>query len=251
MTSSPKNQETVAVIACEILQSMLEELLPERMRRRTQFMDYGLHRVPGRLNQRVQAAIDAIEKPGRIVLGYGLCGNGLCDIKSGKHTLIIPKVDDCIALLLGSRRSYRREMQKAPGTYYLNKGWLESGSHPLKEYHEYEEKYGADDAAWIMDQQYRHYERLVLVAHGQNDLEKYRPQALEVARYCRQWGMRYEEIIGSDRFIRLLADIISDPSKANSEFIIIPPGSINRQELFWDCSLNVSEKSKKEMGSCE
>ena len=35
-----------------------------------------------------------------------------------------------------------RELARVPGTYYLTKGWLESGSHPLKEYQEYSAKYG-------------------------------------------------------------------------------------------------------------
>jgi hypothetical protein len=250
MKFSPKNHEPVAIIACKILQSALEEMLPARLRRRARFLDYGLHRVPLQLGRRLQAAIDDLEIPGRIVLGYGLCGNGVCGIASGRHTLIIPKVDDCIALLLGSRQAYMREMQKAPGTYYLNKGWLESGSHPLKEYREYAEKFGAEDAAWIMEQQYRNYERLVLIAHNKNDLEHYRPQALEVARYCRQWGMRYEEIIGSDRYIRDLAGIIEDPDRADDEFVVVPPGNVIRQEFFWDCPVTASEKGKKEMESC-
>jgi hypothetical protein len=250
MKSSPDRQAPVAIIACKILQSALEEMLPQRLRQRAQFMDYGLHRTPARMKQTLQAAIDALETPGTIALGYGLCGNGLEGIKAGKHTLIIPKVDDCIALLLGSRRAYLQEMQKAPGTYYLNKGWLESGSDPLKEYREYTEKYGAAEAAWIMDQQYRNYERLVLIAHDPNDLDTCRPQALEVARYCRQWGMQFEEILGSDRYIRRLTEIIEDPDTADAEFVVVPPGGITGQELFWDCSVTASAKSKKEMGSC-
>jgi len=250
MKLSPPNQAPVTIIACKILQSGLEEMLPERLRQRMHFMDYELHRSPARMNQTLQAAIDAIEIPGIIVLGYGLCGNGLDCIKAGKHTLIIPRVDDCITLLLGSRRAYLREVHKAPGTYYLSKGWLEAGSHPLKEFREYSQKYGAEDAAWIMDQQYRNYERLAVIAHSQDDLNRYRPQALEVARYCRQWGMRYEEILGSDRYIRRLVEIIEDPDSVDDEFVIVPPGKINRQELFWDCSMSASEPSKKEMGSC-
>lgn len=242
MQSIPKDGQVVAIIACKILQSALEEKLPERLQRRAQFLDYGLHRAPERMSQTLQAAIDAIEIPGRIVLGYGLCGNGLHDINAGKHSLIIPRVDDCIALLLGSRQAYQREMQKTPGTYYLSKGWLECGSHPLKEYCTYTEKYGAREAAWIMDQQYRNYERLVLIAHRQSDLDLYRPQALEVANYCRRWGMRYEEILGSDRYIRRLAEISEDPSKADGEFIVVSPESSLRQEHFFDCGVTAFEK---------
>ena len=231
---TPSEKIPVVIIACKVLQSMLEQLLPERLADRTVFMDYGLHRVPANLTRELQDTMDAIKDPSLVVLGYGLCGNGLDGIVAGKHTLLIPKVDDCIAILLGSRQAYIREFTAVPGTYYLSKGWLESGSHPLKEYEKYAQKYGAEEAAWIMDQQYRNYERLVLVAHSQSDLEKYRPQSLDVARYCEQWGMRYEEILGSDRYVRRLIEIIDDPAKGDKEFIIVSPGNQVRQEIFWD-----------------
>ncbi len=231
---TPSEKIPVVIIACKVLQSMLEQLLPERLADRTVFMDYGLHRVPANLTRELQDTMDAIKDPSLVVLGYGLCGNGLEGIVAGKHTLLIPKVDDCIAILLGSRQAYLREFTAVPGTYYLSKGWLESGSHPLKEYEKYAQKYGAEETAWIMDQQYQNYERLVLVAHSQSDLEKYRPQALEVARYCEQWGMRYEEILGSDRYVRRLIEIIDDPTKGDKEFIIVSPGGQVRQEMFWD-----------------
>jgi hypothetical protein len=159
---------------------MLAHLLPEGLSKDVTFMDYGLHRVPKNMTGTLQESIDKIEEPSLVVLGYGLCGNGLNGIKAGVHTLLIPRSDDCIAILLGSYRAYRREFKAVPGTYYLTKGWLESGSNPLQEYEEYALKYGADRALWVMDQQYQHYERLVLVARDQADLEKYRPQAQEI-----------------------------------------------------------------------
>ena len=155
----------------------------------------------------LQEVLDGLEQPSLVVLGYGLCGTGLKGLKAGQHTLLVPRVDDCIALLLGSYRAYMREFQAVPGTYYLSKGWLESGSHPLKEYQEYVPRYGEKEAIWLMDQQYQHYERLVLVAHNQADLETYRPQALEVARFCERWGMRYEEMLGSDGYVRRLVEL--------------------------------------------
>ena len=56
-------------------------------------------------------------------------------------------------MLLGSYQNYMQEFTREPGTYYLTKGWLEAGSDPLKEYHEVREKYGDQDAEWIMDTQ--------------------------------------------------------------------------------------------------
>lgn len=222
----------VVIIACQVMQSMLEKLLHAGLARQVSYMDYGLHRVPGKMTWTLQDAIDAIDEPSLVVLGYGLCGNGLHGIHAGKHTLLIPRADDCIAILLGSRERYYREFEAVPGTYYLSKGWLESGSHPLKEYHEYIEKYGPEDAEWLMDTQYQHYERLALVTHSQEDLEAYRPQAQAVAEFCQRWGMRYEEILGSDRYVRRLVEVAAALDQADSDFVVIPPGGEIRQEMF-------------------
>ncbi len=227
-------ERPVVVVSCQVLQDMLVRLLPDGMAQQVTFMDYGLHRVPGKMTPALQEILDGIEEPSVVMLGYGLCGNGLKGLRAGKHILLVPRVDDCIALLLGSHRDYIREFEAVPGTYYLSKGWLESGSHPLKEYQEYEPKYGAEQAAWIMDQQYRHYERLVLVAQNQEDLDAYREQALEVARFCERWGMRFEERLGSDDYVRRFVATASnlDAADASADFLVIPPGGEIRQEQF-------------------
>ena len=222
----------IVVIACQVFQSLLETLIPEDLAAHFTFLDYGLHRVPQKLTWTLQDEINKVEEPSLIILGYGLCGNGLKGIIAGEHTLLIPRTDDCIAILLGTYKKYIQEFETTPGTYYLTKGWLESGSNPLQEYLKYKEKYGDDDAAWIMDQQYQHYERVLFVAHSVEDLEKYRPQAQEVAAYCERWGMRYEEILGSDIFIRRLIEVATALDKVDDEFVVIPPGGEIKQEMF-------------------
>jgi hypothetical protein len=233
-----EGERPIVVVSCQVLQDMLVRLLPEGMAQHVTFMDYGLHRVPGKMTPALQEILDGLEEPSVVMLGYGLCGNGLKGLRAGKHILLVPRVDDCIALLLGSHRDYIREFEAVPGTYYLSKGWLESGSHPLKEYEEYVPKYGPEQAAWIMDQQYQHYERLVLVAQNQEDLDAYREQALEVARFCERWGMRYEERLGSDDYVRRLVSLASslDAAGASADFLVIPPGGEIRQEQFMRCA---------------
>jgi hypothetical protein len=229
---SPPRELPIVVLACRVLQTLLERLLPPGVAQRVSFLEYGLHRVPARLTWELQAAIDRIETPSLVVLGYGLCGNGLNGIQAGKHTLLAPRADDCIAILLGSHRAYIEAFEAEPGTYYLSKGWLESGSHPLKEYQEYVPKYGEEDAMWIMDQQYQHYRKLVLVVHNEEELAQYRPQALEVARFCERWGMRYEEKIGSDAYVRRLVTAMSAPEAIGDDFLLVPPGGTLRQEAY-------------------
>ena len=237
----------IVIVACKVLAAALERVLPnaaahspaQEFAQESKLLEYGLHRVPVKLNVAVQEALDEIAEPSLVVLGYGLCGNGLRDIRAGRHTLLIPRADDCIAVLLGSYKAYMREFRTSPGTYYLTKGWLESGSHPLKEYGEYTAKYGAETAMWLLDQQYQHYKRIALVASTPEEMAAYREQAQEVARFCERWSMRYEEIIGSDRYVQRLLELAAAlrdgalrHTEVDSDFLLIPPGGEIKQEMF-------------------
>jgi hypothetical protein len=210
------DKQPIIVVACKVFQGLIEYHLPVELKDQITFLDYGLHQVPKKLTEAVQETIDGIEEPSRILLGYGLCGNGLNGIEARQHTLIIPRADDCIAILLGSYQAYLAEFNDNPGTYYLTKGWLESGSDPLKQYHQTVEKYGLETGEWIMDQQYMHYKRLVLVAHTQEDLEIYRPRAKEVAKFCERWD----------------TDANSNLFESNEHFILVPPGGVIQQSQF-------------------
>lgn len=222
----------VVFLACQVFQHLIEALLPADLTPSITYLDYGLHRIPRHLKKHLQEQIDSIEKPSLVVLGYGLCGNGLDGIQAGKHILLIPRADDCIAILLGSYAAYQKEFQTTPGTYYLSKGWLESGSNPLSEYKGYVERYGKEQADWLMDEQYRNYKRLVFIAHNREDLEKYRSQAEEVAQFCLRWGMRYEEIIGSDEYTRRLIETAASLASADEDYLIVPPGGELKQAQF-------------------
>ena len=110
MSRSTAHDKPIVILACKVFQHWLEQLLSADQAAHITFFDYGLHAVPKNLRQTIQQAIDTIEPPSLIVLGYGLCGNGLDRINAGKHFLLIPRTDDCIAILLGSYQAYRREM---------------------------------------------------------------------------------------------------------------------------------------------
>ena len=176
VTGSLLSERPIVILACRVFQHWLESLLPPdtHVWPPITFFDYGLHAIPKNLRQTIQSAINAIEEPSLIVLGYGLCGNGLSEISAGPHYLLIPRTDDCNAIMLGSYLAYRHEIDREPGTYYLSKGWLEAGTNPLEESRRLEAKYGAEKAAWLMDTQYQHYRRLAMVARNAEELQQYR-----------------------------------------------------------------------------
>lgn len=235
----------VLLLACYVFENLLDQYLRDAGVAEVQFFDYGLHLVPKKLNVVLQGALDAVAEPHLVVLGYGLCGNGTKDLRAGPHTLLIPRTDDCIAIFWGSYDKYRSQFDRQPGTYYLTKGWLESGSDPLHQHEQLLEKYDEKRAAWLMDQQYQHYKHLIFVAHTQADLDAYREQAQAVAAYCARWGMTYEEVLGTEQYVRELAAAAvqlsqtggaADPGDA---FIVVPPGGTLDQLKFlrgWDAA---------------
>ena len=99
------------------------------------FIEQHLHNTPDKMTVKLQEAIDSVDKSyDKILLGYGLCSNGVVGLKSDSHEILIPKVDDCISLFLGSKKRYLEEFKKDPATYYLCKGWIEYGGDPYRGY---------------------------------------------------------------------------------------------------------------------
>jgi hypothetical protein len=56
-------------------------------------------------------------------------------LRAAMSTLIVPRTDDCIALLLGSQENYKKHLKQEPGTYFLSKGWIESGINIVEEHY--------------------------------------------------------------------------------------------------------------------
>lgn len=225
------------IITCAVLRESMQTLAGAEGPR-VIVMDYGLHLTPQKMRAAIQAVIDGIEQPGLVLIGFGLCGNGLVGLKSGSHTLVIPRVDDCIALLFGSRAAFLKEFNAAPAVYYLTPGWLECGGEPRTEYLQNCEKFGQAKADLISDALYGRYRKACFVALTADDLEKYGPRARQVADFCsRRWGWQYKEMVGSDSFIRKLlacAAAWNDPGtlEDSPEFIIIRPGEEVTQQPF-------------------
>ena len=221
-------QKPIIVIACRVFEGMLQTRSKAAIREFI-FLDYGLHKLPRLMPAALQEKIDALTEPSTVILGYGLCGNGLVGVQAGPHTLVIPRVDDCIAVFLGSYEAYRQELDECPGTYYLTRGWLESGTEPLSEYQELCRKFGEDKAGLVMDMMLSKYRRMCLLAFSEEELAVCRPRALEVAEFCKsRWGLKYEEKTGSDGYLRRLLDA----SGNTGELLIIPPGGEITQSQF-------------------
>lgn len=213
----------VRLVACA---TVVEELRP-RLPAGTvcQTLDFGLHRNARVLQRMLQEAIDGVVDADVVVLGYGLCSQAVVGLASQRCTLVVPRVDDCIGLFLGSREAHLLQSSTAPGTYYLTKGWIEAGDSPFGEYERVLERYGPDKARRIFEVYLRNYTRLALINTGQRDLERYRDYTRRTAQ---RFGLRYEEIEGSSA---LVEKMVRGPWDA--EFVVAPPGkTISFEDFF-------------------
>jgi hypothetical protein len=215
--------QTIIVIACPTVIEELRPLLPEGVE--TRILDFGLHITPDKLRQRLQNEIDAMDgKVDTIILGYGLCSNAVTGLRTTHSILVIPRVDDCISIFLGSRRAYREQSRQEPGTYYLTKGWIEVGDSPFDEHARLVGRYGRERADRVMELMLKHYTRLAYINTGQTNQERYRHQARQTAE---KFKLRFEEIPGS---LELIRKMIYGPW--DDDFIVASPGHVISFEDF-------------------
>lgn len=209
--------EQIKVIACATVIEEMLPFMPEGMA--YEILDFGLHLKPENLKKKLQEAIDAsCNSFNVILLGYGLCSMAAVGLKSNGCTLVLPRVDDCISIFLGSKEEYQAQAKKAPGSYYLTKGWIEVADTPFDEYERMLVKYGAERAGYIMKVMLKHYTRLVYIDTGRGDNAPYIEMAKKTAT---QFDLNFEEVQGSNA---LTLKMLRGPW--DEDILVAPPGHV-------------------------
>ncbi|MHB9036529.1 MAG: DUF1638 domain-containing protein [Armatimonadota bacterium] len=203
-----------------------------------EYLAFGLHNTPNDLRTTIQDKIDACEGRGYdyIILGYGLCSRGTAELVARSVPIVVPRAHDCITFFLGSRARYDEEFAAHPGTYYYSPGWIERKEGDMQQgfiddaqargyeekFKEYVEKYGEDNAKFLIEQEqqwYAHYTRAAFINMGVGDIEAYRKFTQELAQ---DRGWSFFEIDGDLSLIERLAD----GCWHSDEFLKVEPGQI-------------------------
>jgi len=193
------------IIACETLRDEVTRVAGDL---EVEFCEGRLHDRPERLRDTLNERIAATPGARTILLAYGRCSNGTAGLEAGPHRLVLPAVDDCIAILLGSRDEYLRQFSGCPGTYYYTRGWIEYIDDPYHEYLQMIPRYGEPKAREIAD--CREYLRTV----------------------CEFYDLPLEVLPGS---LRLLEKLVG-AAPHDGEFITVAPGEVLDERLFWEAS---------------
>lgn len=211
------------VIACATVIEEIQPFIPADVSQ--EVLDFGLHLIPGKLKDVLQAKIDEVSPQcDAVLLGYGLCSMAVVGLQARSAHVIIPRTDDCIAIFLGSAEAYKTQAKKEPGTYYLTKGWIEVGDTPFEEHKKLIEKFGEARAMRLTSLMLKNYTRLAFINTGQYEIERFREYARQTAQ---TFNLRFEEIEGSPALVRKM---VFGPW--DDEFIVLEPGQTMRYEDF-------------------
>lgn len=204
------------------------------------FLKQGLHDTPEILRREVQTAIDAVDRtpdadchglrlpgePDAILLGYGLCSNGIEGIRARNKKIVVIKAHDCITFLLGSRTRYKKFFDENPGTYWYSPGWIDTNIMPGREKHrrmleKYVAKYGEENAEYLMQVEQdwiKNYSTAAYTDLGFGDNADYRNYTRECAEYLK-W--HYAEVPGDASLMKKWLD----GEWENNDFLTVEPGT--------------------------
>lgn len=190
------------------------------------FLEQGLHNTPDVLRASLQEAIN--QTPDRceaVLVGYGLCSNGIVGVVARDKPLVVMRGHDCITFLLGSKERYRTYFDSHPGTYWYSPGWIDTQTQPGREryerlYRQYAETYGEENAEYLMQTEqgwFKTYNNAAYVDLGFGDSARYQ----EYTRECADWLQWNCDLLRGDP--RLVIDFL-DGNWNEEDFLVVPPG---------------------------
>ncbi len=196
-------------------------------------LEKGLHDTPEELRCELQALIDVANGSyDALLLGYGLCSNSTAGLMAQDVPLVLPRAHDCITLYLGSRARYEEEFFSQPGTYYFTASYVErsdgsssvalgavSDEQRRKTYQEYVDKYGRDNADYLMEvlgEWASNYSRAAFIEMNVGPSDKAECRARQEAE---RRGWAFDKLLGDLILIRKLVN-----GEWGEDFLVVEPG---------------------------
>jgi hypothetical protein len=236
------------ILACEMIEDevrlALESVAPEA-RPPLVWMESGLHDRPERLKAALAELIGLLDRaarkgeavmvpsvrPGRgpaadrreevtigpvdeVILALGYCGNALKGLGAEHLTLVFPRVDDCISLLL-NHGCVREDIPRDPRSYYLTRGWFNHESSMTEAFEDWTERFGRERAEALRATMFAGYQQVKLIDTKAYEVEECIDKSRGVAE---DLSLSHEVVAGS---VQLLEKLFR--GERGSEIVVIPP----------------------------
>ncbi|MCL2147152.1 MAG: DUF1638 domain-containing protein [Synergistaceae bacterium] len=207
---------TSKILACETLRDELEYAIEITGKAyEVVWLESGLHNYPDKLRAQMQGALDTFVNCDQVLMAFGCCGNSVIGLKTGDYQLIIPRVDDCISLLVGSVKK-RMTYEK---TYFLTRGWLRGERNLWVEYKYSVDKFGEEMADMLMESMLRNYKFLGILDTKCYGINEIMPEITRITR-----ALKLNRII-IPASVEYLLDLLSGPW-GKERFITVPKNSV-------------------------
>ncbi len=210
------------------------------------YLRQGYHNTPDKLREILQDQIDRIDAGDdpytgdtntgdfdAILLGYGLCSNGVCGVRSKKYPIVLPRAHDCITLLLGSKEKYQSLFDAySGGIYWYTAGWIENSIMPSEKqydttYQIYKDLYGEENADYLTDYEKswtKNYKAAAYIDTKTAGNDAAKAFTKDCAEYF-GW-----EMVPCDGDMSLLERFLSGQWD-DREFLMVPPGACAQQSF--------------------
>lgn len=217
----------IRVIACKTLEDEIQQALAKTGQQYpVTWIEAGLHYYPDKLKNTLQEQIDSITDSQYILILFGLCGNALIGLSSKTATLVIPKVDDCISLMLGGNGK-RKAMEHSCRSYYLTKGWLRFDINIWHEYLRALKLYGPKKTRSIFKTMLKNYTHLVVIDTGVYDDQAFNEETKAIAK---ELGLQHKTVPGDTSFL-----FAALGREWGDQFALIEPGQTATTQLLGSC----------------
>lgn len=198
------------IVACKVFEKEIEKIL-ENHKHRLIMLDFGYHKMPFVLQQKLQEVINNAVGVDAILLLYGYCG-GILKLTAGSIPVVMPRAHDCFDIMLGNKERYALFTEE-PGTYFLSEGWVKRDGTPAEKVKGIEKRLEGDKNG-LIHEMYSGYKRLLFVRTGVESDESIRRARLA----SNEMNWRFEE---KNTDIAMVKKLFS--REWDSEFIVLKP----------------------------
>ena len=184
------------------------------------WMEKGLHDRPEKLRAALQETMDKAEaeiRPDTVLLAYGFCGNAMQGLRAGNYTLVLPRIDDCITLFIGSRER-KAQLEGGVGTMFQTYNWTDERTIQAEKERLYE-RYDEDEAEEIFEMMFGHYGRIAVLDTHCYDLAPVVEKTKKAAEYL---GFDHQVYEGYTDYLKELLT----PPWDEKRFIVKEPGEM-------------------------
>lgn len=227
-----QNTNNMIILACQFLSAHLEEA---QRTMGTEIpvieLDTSLHEFPEKMREKILEEISNIPKEyDTILVGMGFCGGSWGDVHCDRR-VVIPRIDDCISILLTLTDEWNSNLKK-PGCMYQTDNRNNNMTIPgMRE--NMLEKYGEVKGKVLFDIMFVSYRKIGIIDTGVYD--SYSEENEELARASAELiGGTVEHVPGSNRILEKLVS-----GRWDDQFMILEPGETMREwDLFPDAKPN-------------